>query len=136
MLLVRITVRIDPISQGRLRYTASGIFGVMQPGEIIRERRLANGLTQEQLAIRAGSTQAAISRLERGEISPTFQTFEMLLTVMGEEATLTVQRPQVDYDRARLKSLRARPPGERLAQAIGWNLLAGRFAQEGRRARG
>jgi transcriptional regulator with XRE-family HTH domain len=108
----------------------------MLPGETIRQRRLANGLTQQQLAIRAGSTQAAISRLERGEVSPTFHTFEQLLTVMGEEAELSVQRSEADYDRARIQSLRARPPAERLAQAISWNLLAGRFAQEGRRALG
>lgn len=106
----------------------------MNPGQTIRERRIANGLTQQQLAIRAGSTQAAISRLERGELSPTFHTFELLLTVMGEEAALTVRRPEAGYDRARLQSLRARPPAERLTQAIGWNLLAGRFAQQGRRA--
>ena len=108
----------------------------MRPGKTIRQRRLANGLTQQQLAIRAGSTQAAISRLERGEISPTFHTFEQLLTVMGEEAVLSVQRSEADYDRGRIQSLRARPPAERLAQAISWNLLAGRFAQEGRRALG
>jgi transcriptional regulator with XRE-family HTH domain len=107
----------------------------MQPGDTIRGRRLANGLTQQQLAIRAGSTQAAISRLERGEISPTFHTFEQLLMVMGEEAELSVQRSEADYDRARIQSLRARPPVERLAMAINWNLLAGRFAQEGQRAR-
>ena len=64
----------------------------MDPGRLIRERRLANGLTQKQLAVRAGSTQAAISRLERGEISPTFETFERLLEVMGEEAELSVRR--------------------------------------------
>jgi len=108
----------------------------VQPGQIIRRRRLANGLTQRQLAIRAGSTQAAISRLERGKISPTFHTFEQLLAVMGEEAELSVQRSEPDYDRARIRSLRDRPPAERLAQAISWNLLAGRFAHEGRRARG
>lgn len=107
----------------------------MQPGQTIRQRRLANGLTQQQLAIRAGSTQAAISRLERGDVSPTFSTFEQLLAVMGEDAELSVRRSEADYDRDRIRSLRARPPGERLARAISWNLLAGRFAQEGRRAR-
>jgi len=107
----------------------------VQPGETIRRRRLANGLTQQRLAIRAGSSQAAISRLERGEISPTFHTFEQLLTVMGEEAELSVRRSEADYDPARIRSLRARPPAERLAQAISWNLLAGRFTQEGQRAR-
>jgi len=118
-------------SSYRIRYICA-----VKPGQIIRRRRLANGLTQQQLAIRAGSTQAAISRLERGEISPTFHTFEQLLAVMGEEAELSVQRSGPDYDRARMRSLRARPPAERLAQAIGWNLLAGRFAHEGQRARG
>lgn len=107
----------------------------MNPGQLIRSRRLANGLTQQQLAVRSGSTQAAISRLERDEISPTFDTFERLLAVMGEEAELSVRRTEHDYDRARIRSLRARPPAERLAQAIGWNLLAGEFAQAGRRAR-
>jgi transcriptional regulator with XRE-family HTH domain len=107
----------------------------MQPGQVIRQRRLANGLTQQQLALRAGSTQAAISRLERGEISPTFETFDRLLAVMGEEAELSVRRPEAHHDRARLRSLRARQPEERLRQAMSWNRLAGQFAAAGRRAR-
>jgi transcriptional regulator with XRE-family HTH domain len=108
----------------------------VRPGALIRERRIANGLTQEQLALRAGSTQAAISRLEREEISPTFETFERLLAVMGEEADLVVGRAEADHDRERLISLRARPATERLALAISWNHLAGRFARAGMRARG
>lgn len=107
----------------------------MNPGELIRQRRLANGLTQKQLAIRAGSTQAAISRLERDEISPTFETFERLLQVMGEEAHLVVRRSDGDHDRARVSSMRARQPADRLALALSWNRLAGRFAREGAMAR-
>ncbi len=80
----------------------------MQPGQVIRERRLANGLTQEQLALRAGSTQAAISRLERGQLSPTFETFERLLDVMGERAQVEVGRADGDYDRARLPTITTR----------------------------
>jgi transcriptional regulator with XRE-family HTH domain len=107
----------------------------VQPGQIIRERRLANGLTQEQLARRVGSTQAAISRLESGQLSPTFETFERLLEVMGERAEVEVGRADGDYDRARLASLRARTPSERLLLAVSWNRLAGQFAREGERAR-
>ena len=107
----------------------------VNPGRVIRERRIANRLTQQQLALRAGSTQAAISRLERGELSPTFETFERLLNVMGEEAEVKVSRAHGDYDLARLKSLRARRPGERLALAISWNRLAGGLGREGARAR-
>lgn len=107
----------------------------MTPGAMIRERRLANGLTQQQLALRSGSTQAAISRLERGELSPTFETFDRLLAVIGEQALLSVSRAQDKPDPARLRSLRARTPAERLRLAISWNRLAGRLAQAGARAR-
>ena len=107
----------------------------MDPGRVIREQRLARGLTQSQLALRAGSTQAAVSRLERGELSPTFETFERLLTVMGKEAELVVRHTSAEYDRARLAAIRARPPAERLELAMSWNRLAGEFAQAGARAR-
>jgi transcriptional regulator with XRE-family HTH domain len=109
--------------------------GVLQVGQTIRERRLANGLTQAQLALRAGSTQAALSRLERGELSPTFETVERLLEVMGERADLVVNRLPADYDRARLAALRAREPAERLTLALSWNRLAGEIARAGDRAR-
>ena len=107
----------------------------MDPGKIIRERRHANGLTQEQLALRSGSTQAAVSRLERGELSPTFETFERLLFVMGEQASLTVSRGDADYDRSRLRALRQRPPSERFELALSWNRLAGEVARAGKKTR-
>jgi transcriptional regulator with XRE-family HTH domain len=105
------------------------------PGQVIRERRRANGLTQSQLALRSGSTQAAISRLERGELSPTFETFERLLSVMGEEAEVVIRRSDADYDRSRLLALRRRSPRERFELALSWNRLAGEIAQAGKRAR-
>jgi transcriptional regulator with XRE-family HTH domain len=104
-------------------------------GRVIRDRRLANGLTQAQLALRAGSTQAAISRLERGELSPTIETIERLLAVMGEEADIRVRRQPLDCNQTRLRALRARPPADRLAQAIAWNRLAAQFSIAGERAR-
>lgn len=107
----------------------------MDAAGLIRERRLANGLTQAQLAIRCGSTQAAISRLERGELSPTVETVDRLLGAMGEEADIVSKRGRLECDRARLYALRSRSPAERLAQAIGWNRLAGAVLQAGQRAR-
>jgi transcriptional regulator with XRE-family HTH domain len=107
----------------------------MRPGELIRQRRVAHGLTQAQLALRAGSTQAAVSRLERGELSPTFETFERLLQVMGEEPEIVIRRGQAEYDPARLVELRQREPGERLALALSWNQLAGEVARAGSEAR-
>lgn len=107
----------------------------MEPGRILRARRQANGLTQAQLALRAGSTQAAISRIERGEVSPTVETLDRLLAMMGDEAELVVRRADGDFDDARLRALRARPAAERLALAISWNRLAGEFGRAGARAR-
>jgi transcriptional regulator with XRE-family HTH domain len=107
----------------------------VNPGRLIRERRLANGLTQTQLALRAGSTQAAVSRLERGELSPTIETIERLLAVMGEEAEIVVHRGRLECDRERLRALRLRAPAKRFAQALAWNRLAGQFSVAGKRAR-
>lgn len=104
-------------------------------GTLIRERRRANGLTQAQLALRAGSTQAAVSRLERGELSPTIETIERLLGVMGEDAEIVVRRGELGCDRDRLHALRSRSAAERLEQAIGWNRLAGQFLVAGLHAR-
>lgn len=121
---------------GRMRaaYRIGYIWDV-KVSDVIRERRLANGLTQAQLALRAGSTQAAISRLERGELSPTIETVERLLAVMGEEAEIVVRRSRLECDAKRLRALRSLPPHERLAQAIAWNRLAGQVSIAGERAR-
>lgn len=109
---------------------------MLEPGRTIRDRRLARGLTQAQLALRAGTTQTALSRLERGEISPTFATIERLLFVMGESATLEVEPLGGEHDDTHLAGLLRRTPAERLELAMSWNLLAGEVALAGRRARG
>jgi DNA-binding transcriptional regulator YiaG len=43
-------------------------------GQAVRERRLALGLSQVELAARAGMTQPALSRLEAGAHHPTART--------------------------------------------------------------
>lgn len=118
-----------------ISYPIRYIQAVVAPGPLIRERRTAHGLTQAQLALRAGSTQAAISRLERGELSPTFETVSRLLFVMGEHLDVIARREPVDLDRTHLTNLRARTPAERLELAMSWNRLAGEVALAGRRAR-
>jgi len=105
------------------------------PGRLIRERRLAHGLTQARLAVRAGTTQAALSRLERGELSPSVTTVEHLLACLGETLELTALPVEHEFDAAHLADLRARSPAERLTLAMSWNHLAGEFALAGARAR-
>ena len=45
--------------------------------------RLANGLTQSEVAARIGTTQSAIARLEGGTITPTVETRSRLADVVG-----------------------------------------------------
>lgn len=107
-----------------------------EPGQLIRERRRAHGLTQAQLALRAGTTQAALSRLERGELSPGVGTVEGLLAVLGETLELTARPLPAELDSSHLADLLARSPADRLTLAMGWNRLAGEVALAGARARG
>lgn len=101
------------------------------PGQLLRARRRAHGLTQARLARRAGTTQAAISRIERDEVSPSAATLAGLLEVMGEELLLSARRAPAEWDRAHMADLLSRTPEERLELAIGWNRLAGEVAAAG-----
>jgi transcriptional regulator with XRE-family HTH domain len=68
------------------------------PGTLLREARRRHGVSQRQLAARAGTTQSAISRIEKDRISPSFQTLRELLYLLGEDLTLgsEVRDPGVD----------------------------------------
>lgn len=107
----------------------------MSPGELIRTARQRHGLSQRRLALRAGTDQAAISRIERGEVSPTAETLERLLNAMGETLRLASSPMSRDYDPLHLRASLERTPSERLALAISWNRLSGRLRDAGRRAR-
>ncbi len=107
----------------------------MDPAELIRTKRQDLGLSQRQLALRAGTTQAAVSRIERGLVSPTFTTLRELMIAMGEEPVLDGRRLTRRWDEAHMKSTLARRPEERLRLALSWNRMASRLAAAGRAAR-
>jgi transcriptional regulator with XRE-family HTH domain len=92
-------------------------------------------LSQRSLAVRAGTTQAAVSRIERGLTTPTWETVRALLLAMGYEPDLAARRLRGRWDPVHLSSLRDRPPAERLAVALSSNHLAGRLREAGREAR-
>ena len=52
------------------------------PPNLLRVRRQA-GLSQEQLAFRAGVTRNYVGGLERGEKSPTLRTLDKLAEALG-----------------------------------------------------
>jgi transcriptional regulator with XRE-family HTH domain len=105
-------------------------------GELVRSARKRHSVSQQALALRAQTDQAAISRIERGEVSPTFETVERLLAAMGERLSTEGEPLERDYDPLHLRASLRRTPEERLRLAISWNRLAGRLSKEGRRARG
>jgi transcriptional regulator with XRE-family HTH domain len=67
----------------------------MTSGQVLREARRRHGLTQQQLADRASTSQAAVSRIERDLVSPSVDTLTHLLDLLGEELALEA-RP-IDY---------------------------------------
>jgi transcriptional regulator with XRE-family HTH domain len=106
----------------------------VSPGDLIRERRRNLGLSQRSLARRAGTTQAAVSRIERGLTTPTWETVRALLLAMGYEPELDTRRLRGRWDPVHLSATRARTPAERLQLAISANRLAGRMRQAGMEA--
>lgn len=106
----------------------------MSPGDLIRERREARGLTQRTLARRAGTTQAAVSRIERGLTAPGWETTRSLLLAMGYEPELRARRLTGRFDPLHLKASNARTPAERLELAISANRMIGELRTAGARA--
>jgi ribosome-binding protein aMBF1 (putative translation factor) len=54
-------------------------------GHAVRERRLALGLSQTEVASRAAMTQSALSRLEAGGTVPTIPVLERIAVALGSE---------------------------------------------------
>jgi transcriptional regulator with XRE-family HTH domain len=91
----------------------------MTSAELIREQRLRHGLSQRRLAVRAGAGQAWISRVEQGKVSPSIESLERLLLVMGETLDLQVGRSLEDEEDQIWREVhRSRPMAERLERAF------------------
>jgi transcriptional regulator with XRE-family HTH domain len=107
----------------------------MDIGQLIRARRVEGGLSQASLARRAGTTQAAVSRIEHGLTTPTWETVSSLLLAMGYEPELGARRLSGRFDPVHLAAMRERTPSERLRLAISANRLAGRLRRAGEEVR-
>lgn len=53
------------------------------PAHILHSARTRAGLSQRALAARAGTTQSVVTRIERGQASPTWETLTRLLAATG-----------------------------------------------------
>jgi transcriptional regulator with XRE-family HTH domain len=58
---------------------------------LVRDARLAAGLSQRALAQRAGTSQPAVARYERGVATPSWETLQRLMTACGQRLRLVVE---------------------------------------------
>ena len=107
----------------------------MTPGELIKDRRTAHGLSQRELAYRAGTSQSAVARIESGDEDITWKRLRAILSAMGDEPVLDSKRLRSRYDPHDLMRERAMSPEARLASGINFNRLGSEFATAGAKAR-
>lgn len=81
----------------------------------IAQARKAAGLSQAELAERAGTAQAVVSRIERGAVSPSLDTFGRLARGLGMRVVVVLEpdprhRPEKAAPRRRAKKGEASAP--------------------------
>jgi transcriptional regulator with XRE-family HTH domain len=84
------------------------------PGQLLREARRRHGVSQARLAIRASTTQSAISRIERDHVSPSVETLRTLLHLLGEDLVLGASPRDYGIDSTMIRERLALTPSERL----------------------
>ena len=78
-----------------MRYDVS-----VEPAPLIQAVRRRQGLTQSDLARRAGTSQPVISAYEHGHRDPTYGTLRKLIEASGERLLLSAATWQSDLPRA------------------------------------
>jgi len=87
---------------------------MLTPGRLLKEARRRHGVSQKRLAIRAGTTQSAISRIERDRVSPSVETLRSLLHLLGEDLVLGANRRETGIDVAMIDERLALSASERV----------------------
>jgi transcriptional regulator with XRE-family HTH domain len=101
-------------------------------GELLRSTRRKHGLTQRQLAIRARTSQAAISRIERDIVSPAVSTLAELLRLMNEELVLDAREVDWGHDVTLNRRNLSLSVAERMDKLIPYARLARELEAAGR----
>ncbi len=85
-------------------------------GSLLKAARTQAGLTQAELARRLGTTQTAVSRLERRDANPRIATLQSALLATGHRLQLEAVAALNDVDEAQIAAHLRMMPAER-AQA-------------------
>lgn len=84
------------------------------PAVLLRSARLASGLTQEQLAVRAGVTQPTIAALERPGSNPRIGTLARILDLTGHRLQLIAPVAGPSVDESLIREHLRRPMADRI----------------------
>jgi len=98
-----------------ITYTCSKL---SELGDILRAARERRGISQRALARRSGIGQPAISRIERGTESPSFERFAYLLSCLGLKPSVQLEPLPHGGDRDQVRDQLDRSPSERLEGAL------------------
>lgn len=84
------------------------------PSLLVHELRLAAGLSQRGLALRARTSQPAVARYERGAATPSWETLQRIAAACGRRVTLSADAIPDPHDVELAELLLGLTPMERL----------------------
>lgn len=99
---------------------------MITPGELLRGARERHGVSQKRLAIRAGTKQSAISRIERDRVSPSVETLRELLFLLGEDLRVGAEQRDTGIDRTLNRQNLALTPEQRVKRGLAFSEFARR----------
>ena len=98
-------------------------------GRLVRDARLRSGISQRSLARRAGTSQSAISRIERGLEQPTVERLAQIVAGLGWRPAISLERlAEHDADPNRLAADAEAALAERVERGLGWIDLTSELA--------
>ncbi len=100
----------------------------MSISNLVKEARRRAGLTQAELAERAGVPKSTVGRIETGARVPSTEMVERLVRAAGLDVSVSLSEPDLGTDSMFERTLR-RSPAERLTDAT----RVARFVLRGRR---
>jgi transcriptional regulator with XRE-family HTH domain len=90
-------------------------------GQILRGARQSTGISQAQLAIRTGLAPPAISRIENGHESPSFERFARCMEALGFAPVVDLRELEgSDADPVHLEAEARMTPAQRLESLFAW----------------
>jgi transcriptional regulator with XRE-family HTH domain len=99
-------------------------------GRILRDARRRAGVSQRQLAIRTGIAAPAISRIENGHESPSFERFTTLMGALGFEPAVELgPLPGSQANPIHLAAEAQLTPSQRLESLFEWMRFGDRLAR-------